>query len=656
MPGPITLESVSVAARRLSNFLATHGAELGPEDALAIARGAVALAPLSESHNALAGVLNDIPGAEDLQIAAAEAAVADDAENWAAWHNMSLALLRLYRWNEAAQATGRALRLLPAAEANPYIVMQAAFIAGMRGRHGQALGFLDNAVAVADRLESSAKPADVVLAQTVRHECTIARFVAHANMGAWPEAFAALALRFETSPARDLLTQAAAAGRLWVPGTEPKHKDVIVVLEWGLGDQIQFARYVPELVKQGVFAGVSVACSAPLQTLIRSLDGIVACMDRDALTNDALDSYEIVPGLDLMADYYKRTGDPVGGVLGGGRGNGYLKAPRNSTPEFEREPGKLAVAFSWQGDPRQTHDWARRLPLADFGQWASAKRDLFSYVSLQTRFAGYGEPWAGWPDDVPVHDASATVIISDLGDIADWIEAADVFVGQCGGLVHLAGALGKPGVVMLAASHDWRWDQTPPLYGSIVPVVQDAPGDWSSAFAKLADTIYAVTDTPPPVEAPAPAVAETLHADAPAAPVVVETLHAAPEPVVDTLVAPAEVPADRLARADVLAGQNAQGDGAEPVAAAEPVVEVPAEAPAPEPVVEVPAEPVVVPAEAPAPAAAEAAVAEPVPDFAHLGDEETAAYWARQAAAAAGMSEQAPAQPAAISTEGETQQ
>jgi hypothetical protein len=643
MPGPINLEPVAVAARRLSNFLATHGAGLDPEDALAIARGAVALAPASESHNALAGVLNDIPGAEDLQVAAAEAAVADDPDNWAAWHNMSLALLRLYRWNEAAQATGRALRLLPAEQANPYIVMQAAFIAGIRGRHGQALGFIDDAVVVADRLESSAKPADVVLAQTVKNECTIARFVANANMGKWPEAFAALATRFDTNPARDVLTLAAAAGRLWVPGTEPKHKDVIVVLEWGLGDQIQFARFVPELVKQGVFASVSVACSAPLQTLIRTLDGVVACMDRDALTTDALDSYEVVPGLDLMADYWKRTGDPVGGALGGA----YLKAPKNSTPEFEREPGKRAVAFSWQGDPRQTHDWARRLPLADFGAWASMNRDLFTFLGVQTRFAGYGEPWAGWPEDVPVHDASATVIISDLGDIADWIEAADVFVGQCGGLVHLAGALGKPGVVMLAASHDWRWDQTPRLYESVTPVVQDAPGDWPSAFAKLADTIDGLTLPPPlPVEAPAAEpVAETLHADAPAAPVVVETLHAAPEPVVDTLVAPAEVPADRLTRAEVLAAQNAEGEGAEPV------VEVPAESPAPEPVVEVPAvEPV--PEVAPEPV-----VEAPVePDFAHMGDEETAAYLASKAAAAPGMSEQAPAQPAAISTEGETQQ
>lgn len=626
MPGSVNLESVSVAARRLSNFLASHGKALDIEDALAIARGAVALAPVSESHNALAGVLNEIPGGEDLQVAAAEAAVADDSENWAAWHNMSLALLRLYRWNEAAQATARALRLLPADLANPYIVMQAAFIAGMRGRHEQALGYLEQALTVADRLESSAKPEDVVLAQTVRNECTIARFVANANMGKWDEAFVALESRLRTSPARNILTQAEAGGRIWKPGTTPAFKTVIVVLEWGLGDQIQFARFVPELISRGVFDRVEVACSKPLESLMTSLAGVAAVRDRDALVWADLDETELVPVLDLMADYYARTDDPVGGALGGA----YLKAPGNSTPEFDRG-GKRAVAFSWQGDPRQTHDWARRLPLADFGAWAAVNRDLFSFVSVQTRFAGYGEPWAGWPDDVPVADASASLVVSDLGDVADWIVAVDVFVGQCGGLVHLAGALGKPGVVMLAASHDWRWDQSPRLYESIAPVVQDTPGDWPSAFAKLADVIDNLTLPPPlPVEIPAEPAA-------PAAPEpVAETLHAPVEPVVDTLVAPAEVPVERLTRREMLAAENVV-PGETPEPAAEPVAdEIPAEAPV-EPAPEV--------------------APEPEPNFALMGDEETAAYHARKAAAGAGMSEQQqPAQTAAIQTEGETQQ
>jgi len=588
MSKPVQLEAQTVAARRLSNFLASNGAALDLEDAIAIARGAVALAPVSESHNALAGVLNDVPGAEELQAAAADAAIADDAENWAAWHNKSLALLRLHRGQEAAQAISTALRLLPAKEANPYLAMQAAFVAGIRGEHEDALGYLADALAVVARMDT-ADPRATVLAETVRHECCIARFVAYAHMGNWAEAFGELANRFRTSPARNLVTQAEKAGRTWKPGSTPAFKTVIVVLEWGLGDQIQFARFVPELAHRGIFENIVVACSTPLFSLMGSLNGVSRVMDRDALTQADLDDAELVPVLDLMADYWARTGDPVGGNLGGGRGNGYLKAPGKAKPELPQ--GKPVLAFAWQGDPRQTHDWNRRLPLASLGAWAGANRELFNFASLQTRFAGYGEPWADWPDDVPVVDASQSVMITDLGELADWIEAADVFVGQCGGLVHLAGALGKPAVVMLAASHDWRWDQSPPLYASVLRAVQTAPGDWASAFSKLTYIISNFGIIPPPVPVEEPT--RSLMAEVPAS----------------------AGPVDSGDSAGNLAGCIEGG-----------------RRPSPRP-----------------------PLAEPEPNFAYLGDEETAAYHARRASAPASILEQ-PADSAAISNEGETQQ
>ena len=77
------------------------------------------------------------------------------------------------------------------------------------------------------------------------------------------------------------------------------------------------------------------------------------------------------------------------------------------------------------------------------------------------------------------------------------MQECDFFVGQCGGLIHLAGALGKDAAVMLGASHDWRWDSWPPLYHSVMGVMQTAPGDWESAFDKLTDAILQNTDGSP---------------------------------------------------------------------------------------------------------------------------------------------------------------
>ena len=504
---PVILEADSVAARRLCNFLARHGGAVDPIDALSMARGAVALSPVSESFNALAGVLNEIPAAEHFQMEAADKAIAEDADNWAAWHNLSLAALRSYNWDRAKAAIETALAKLPAKEANPYIAMQAAFVAGMMGDHAAALEYLHEA--------ENVPCADVKLARQVRAECGIARFVAYAHMKQWDHAFAALASRHELATVWNVLTMGAKAGALWNPETWSGPRGgtkttAVVYLEWGLGDQIQFARYVADLIALDIFAEVVVACSAPLMSIMATLDGVAGVIDRDAMMMSSFETAEVVPVLDLMAYHFKKTGDPVASSAA------YLRVPARerlpepnfaqlgdeetaeyhrraaavNTPKLERQPGKLAVAFSWQGDPRQTHDWSRRVPLEAFGEWARANADRFTFHSLQSKFAGYGEPWAGWPEDVPIQDCSGS---TDFADVAALMQECDVFVGQCGGLVHLAGALGKDAIVLLGASHDWRWEAWPPLYHSVMGLVQSKPGDWRSAFDQLTDAVFANT-------------------------------------------------------------------------------------------------------------------------------------------------------------------
>jgi len=532
---PVTLEANSVAARRLCNFLALYASGVDPDTALAMARGAVALSPDSESYNALAGILNEIPGAEQLQIDAANTSIDDNPDNWAAWHNLSLACLRSYNWERAKATIEIALTKLPAKENNPYLAMQAAFVAGIMGDHAEALVNLAEAEDVAERIT------DRRFAQRVRSECGIARFVGYAHLKQWENAFAALETRHKLSGMSNVLTMAAADSKLWRPGMDPRRPVGLVYLEWGFGDQIQFARYVADLIDSKVFREVWVACSPQLSPVISTLPGVDCVLDRDALVYSILDEADFVAVLDLMADHWKRTGDPIK------TGGAYMSAPpiqampglrivepapnfahmgdeetaawheraaalNGSAPvgrpsRLERQPGKIAVAFSWQGDPRQTHDWNRRVPLAEFGAWAKANADRFTFHSMQSKFAGYGEPWAGWPDDVPIQDCSGA---TDFGDLAALVSECDVFVGQCGGLVHLAGSIGKGAIVLLASSHDWRWDSWLPLYNSVMGLVQDEPGDWSSVFRHLTDAILQNIDDPAEAVAAATYNGETL--------------------------------------------------------------------------------------------------------------------------------------------------
>jgi len=305
----------------------------------------------------------------------------------------------------------------------------------------------------------------------------------YALQGKWVEHFQELRRRHDLSTAeRNPLTFAHKSDLLWRLGM-PAKKRAVVVLEWGLGDQIQFARLLDRVRIPGV-EHVTLACSAPLVRLMRTLSAADDVISHEML--DLADAYEadrfspsgdsiLVPVIDLM-EYAHHAGlFPLGSWCGP-----YLKA--DSRRPIARIDGRIAVAFCWQGDPNQTHDFARRIPFPEFAKWASANRDRYTFHSVQTKFGGYCEPWEGWPEDVPVEDLGEG--IKDMADVARAISACDVFVGQCGGNLHLAGALGHPAVGLLGLSHDWRWDMAEPLYGFSL-VKQTALGDWPSAFDQL---------------------------------------------------------------------------------------------------------------------------------------------------------------------------
>ena len=75
--------------------------------------------------------------------------------------------------------------------------------------------------------------------------------------------------------------------------------------------------------------------------------------------------------------------------------------------------------------------------------------------------------------------------IEDFADTAALCELMDLVVSVDTSVIHLAGALGVPSLVMLSTWPDWRWgsNDTPlPWYESVRTVRQTHEGDWSTVL------------------------------------------------------------------------------------------------------------------------------------------------------------------------------
>jgi Flp pilus assembly protein TadD len=278
-------------------------------------------------------------------------------------------------------------------------------------------------------------------------------------MGRWAEGWAEYEWRWQLPHLKDSVVKP------W-DGTPQPSATILLRCEQGLGDAIQFIRFAKEV--RARCHRVAVACPPSLVSLFSN---IVEATAFDAPP----------PQFDLDAHLLslpKLLGVTPETIPAADR---YISAPLEIPAHLKLPLSKRAkIGFVWAGSTDNKIDRRRSCDVAHFeGLFAGLEVDA---VSMQV-----GPKASELPaSTAPVFDLNGKT--RDWSDTAAVLAQLDLVIGVDTGVMHLAGALGKPAWILLPFSPDFRWllERTDtPWYHSVKLWRQERRGDWAGVFGNL---------------------------------------------------------------------------------------------------------------------------------------------------------------------------
>ncbi|MGF6770240.1 tetratricopeptide (TPR) repeat protein [Paraburkholderia sp. GAS199] len=414
---------------------------------------------LADVHNLLGSVLQDLG-----RVPEAHAAYADAArlrpDRYEFHYNLGVVLRPLGRWHEAAQAYRRSVEL------NPGFVMGHSNL----GNVLKELGQLDEAEAAYRR------------ALTIRGDYPMAKFALATLLiseGRFEEGWRLYEERHADPDSVQYKTQQVLGRPRW-QGEPLAGKKLLVWQEGGLGDAIQFGRYLAEFKARGA-SEIAFACAPALHRLFADVDGVDVLLDHETAWSNAL--------------HYDFWTSPLSAPLHLGTTLDTIVPPVRlaldaSLVQTWRErlavlPVGRRVGLVWKGNPLHRNDANRSLPslavLAPLWRVPGV-----SFVSLQKGAGEADLPCAGQP---LLHLGGE---IDDLADTAAIVAQLDLVICVDTSIAHLAASMGTPCWIMLpSAEVDWRWmhERTDsPWYPGTVRLFRQPLGErWPALVEQVRD-------------------------------------------------------------------------------------------------------------------------------------------------------------------------
>ena len=279
--------------------------------------------------------------------------------------------------------------------------------------------------------------------------------------------------RREQSPPRTLPKP------LW-DGANLEGKTILLQAEQGMGDLIQFIRYVPLIRGRG--GHIIVECHPPLVRLLETFVGV----EKVVAIGESLPEFDVyIPLLSLPR------------ILGTTLATIPAEIPYIyplETVSFKLDPpakSGLKVGLVWAGNPSNQDDRNRSCSLHHFLSLINLPNIAFYSLQKGPKAAEINQI----SEPVPLQDLSSQ--LNDFADTAAVIAQLDLVITVDTAVAHLAGAMGKPVWVLLGYNPDWRWmcdREDSPWYPSVRLFRQNSPGNWQEMLARVREALKQLVD------------------------------------------------------------------------------------------------------------------------------------------------------------------
>jgi tetratricopeptide (TPR) repeat protein len=265
---------------------------------------------------------------------------------------------------------------------------------------------------------------------------------------------------------------------LWLGETPISGKRILLHAEQGFGDTLQFIRYAPLVAG----LGATVTCEVQPELLSLLSENVMLKDIVFIAAGEPRPAFDLhCPLLSLPLAFGTQPGTIPAAVP-------YLAAPteRQSIWRDRLPPGRLRAGFVWSGQSSHKNDSNRSIALPRLA--ALFENPQVRCFSLQRDLReADAKALADLPNLVHLGDG-----LHDFADTAAVISLLDVVVSVDTAVAHLAGALGKPVMILLPYAADFRWMRDrddSSWYASAKLYRQPAFGDWDSAIARATEEL-----------------------------------------------------------------------------------------------------------------------------------------------------------------------